>query len=158
MSNRMNKFKIFIILSLSFLYSIAQESKSNKNFVKQRAVHSVTNDTMDVYSYIETMPEFPGGDKMLLKFFATNINYPQSAKMKGLQGNSLVQFIVDVNGNVCNAKILKGVPNCPQCDDEAIRVASILPKWQSGKTYDGKPANVYYVIPINFILTKGGCF
>jgi periplasmic protein TonB len=123
-----------------------------------RVLNEKSKDSMNVYNYIEVMPEFPGGDPMLLKYIASNVNYPQSAKNKGLQGECIVQFVVDTNGRVTNVKALKNVPNCPQCDDEAIRAVSMLPNWKPGKTENGELVNVYYTVPIKYILRGGGCF
>jgi periplasmic protein TonB len=105
----------------------------------------------EVFSYVEEMPEFPGGDAALLKFMGSNINYPQMEKEAGIQGTVQLQFIVETDGSVSNPKILRGVSGGEGCDKEALRVAKTIPKWKPGKS-NGKPARVYYTVPVKFIL------
>jgi periplasmic protein TonB len=105
----------------------------------------------EIFSYVEEMPEFPGGDAALLKFMSSNINYPQMEKEAGIQGTVQLQFIVETDGSVSNPKILRGVSGGEGCDKEALRVAKTIPKWKPGKS-NGKPARVYYTVPVKFIL------
>ena len=102
---------------------------------------------------VETMPEFPGGAMEMMKFVTKNLNYPQRAKEKGLTGKCFLRFVVNSEGNVIDIDILKGVPRCPECDQEAKRVISMMPKWKPG-TQKGKPVSVFFNLPINFKLLK----
>lgn len=99
------------------------------------------------YVPVEEMPEFPGGEEALLEYIAKNTKYPKKAQKKDIQGTVLVNFIVEVDGSVTRAKIIKSVN--PMLDAEAIRVVKSLPKWKPG-TQDGIPVKVYYDIPFNF--------
>lgn len=78
-----------------------------------------------------------------------NLIYPISATEKGIQGNVVVQFVVEKNGMVTNPTILKGVS--PELDAEALRVISSMPRWIPGRQ-GGRPVRVKYVIPITFRL------
>lgn len=101
------------------------------------------------FAVVEQKPEFPGGQKELLKFLAKNSEYPEIAKENGIQGKVYVQFVIDKNGNVTSVQIARGVD--PYLDKEAKRVVSKLPDWKPGKQR-GKAVPVTYIVPINFTL------
>jgi protein TonB len=102
-----------------------------------------------VFFIVEDMPEFPGGDLALRKYIANAIKYPVIAQENGIQGKVYVNFVVNTDGSVTNAKIARGVD--PSLDKEALRVINSLPKWKPGKQR-GKPVRVSFTVPINFVL------
>jgi protein TonB len=102
-----------------------------------------------VFFIVEEMPDFPGGQLALRKFIAQAIKYPVIAQENGIQGKVFVNFVVNKDGSVTNAKIARGVD--PSLDKEALRVVMSLPKWKPGKQ-GGKPVRVSYTVPINFVL------
>ena len=99
----------------------------------------------------ETMPQFPGGQGVMMKYLAANIKYPASAVKAKKQGRVIVTFIVQKDGSVTHAKIAKSVD--PELDAEALRIVKAMPKWTPG-TQNGKPVNVKYTLPVNFSLQK----
>lgn len=103
----------------------------------------------DVFTVVETMPEFPGGKKALYKFLADNIKYPEKAKKDGIQGRVFVNFIVESNGDVSNVNIIRGVSS--ELDKEALRVVKMMPKWKPG-VQRGKNVRVSFNLPIKFTL------
>ncbi len=102
-----------------------------------------------VFFIVEDMPVFPGGDLALRKYIAKSIKYPVIAQENGIQGKVYVTFVVGKDGRVTNARIARGVDT--SLDKEALRVVNALPKWKPGKQR-GKPVNVSYTVPINFVL------
>jgi TonB family protein len=103
-----------------------------------------------VYTICEEMPEYPGGDKALKADIIANIEYPEEAKTKGIQGKVYITFVVDELGKIKDAKIVRKVD--PLLDKEALRVVSALDKtWTPGKD-KGKAVKVSYTIPIQFAL------
>jgi protein TonB len=106
-------------------------------------------ETAEVFFIVEDMPEFPGGDLALRKFIANAVKYPVIAQENGIQGKVYVTFVVGKDGSVRDAKVARGVD--PSLDKEALRVVNSLPKWKPGKQR-GKPVNVSYTVPINFVL------
>jgi len=117
-----------------------------------------TNDTsIDFYdafnkpikSIYDVFPEYIGGDKARMKFLMDNIRYPQFAMRRGIQGTVYLSFIVEKNGEVSNIKILKGIGG--GCNDEAIRVVRMMPKWKPG-TRKGIPVRVLFNMPLKFTL------
>lgn len=103
----------------------------------------------EVFFIVENMPEFPGGELALRKFIANAIKYPVIAQENGIQGKVYVNFVVDKDGSVTQARIARGVD--PSLDKEALRVVNTLPKWKPGMQR-GKPVKVSYTVPISFVL------
>lgn len=110
-----------------------------------------TADQEKPYTYVQQMPAFPGGINALMKFLSDNIKYPEQAIKEGKNGTVVVRFVVDQNGNIQNPEILRQV--CKELDEEAIRVVSLMPRWEPGKEH-GKTVSVYFVLPIKFALNK----
>ena len=104
-----------------------------------------------VYDVTETMPQFPGGQEVLLKYLAANIKYPASAVKGKKQGRVIVTFIIQKDGSVAKARIARSVD--PELDAEALRIVKAMPNWTPG-TQDGKPVDVNYTIPVVFSLYK----
>ena len=84
-----------------------------------------------IYSVVETMPDFPGGQKELLSFLSRVI----------------VQFVVNKDGSISNAKVVRSVD--PDLDKEALRVINSMPQWKPGMQ-KGEPVSVKYTVPIVF--------
>ena len=108
-------------------------------------------DKNGVYQIVEEMPQFPGGEKALMEYIAKNLTYPQEARDKGVEGRVLIGMVIEKDGSVSNVKVLRGISQ--ECDAEAVRVISSLPKWKPGKM-KGEPVQVSYQIPINFKLAE----
>jgi protein TonB len=102
-----------------------------------------------IYTKCDQMPMFPGGDE-LYKFIPANIVYPEAAKKTGVVGTVFVQFVVAKDGSITQVAVVKGIGS--GCDEEAVRVIKMMPKWSPGKE-KGKPVNVKIVIPISFKLS-----
>ena len=96
------------------------------------------------------MPQFPGGgEAALIKYLSQNIKYPPMARESNISGNVYVTFLVDKDGKVKDAKILRGIGG--GCDEEALRVVSHMPDWKPGKQ-NGRPVMVQYNLPVRFTL------
>ncbi|MFB6342695.1 energy transducer TonB [Saccharicrinis sp. FJH62] len=102
-----------------------------------------------VFQIVEKMPSFPGGEAAMMKFLSDNIKYPTIAQENGIQGRVYVNFVVSKTGEISNIKVVRGVD--PALDQEAIRVVKSMPKWEPGEQR-GKPVNVSFMLPINFVL------
>jgi len=107
-----------------------------------------TIDTLN-WVIIEKMPTFPGGEEALMDFIGTNIRYPKYAQDHGISGRVFIKFVVMPDGSVSNVEVLKGIGG--GCDEEAVRVVKMMPKWIPGEK-DGKKVRVSYTLPINFRL------
>ena len=103
----------------------------------------------DAFDVVEEMPEFPGGPKALMDYLMTNVKYPKTAFDANIQGRVIAQFVVDKEGTVRDAHVVKSVD--PALDAEALRVINNMPKWRPGRQ-NGKVVNVKYTIPVSFSL------
>jgi TonB family protein len=103
----------------------------------------------EIFTVVEEMPAFPGGDAELMKFINSKVVYPEAAKEKGITGRVIIRFTVTYKGLVKDPQVL--VNANPDLDAEALRVIGLFPKWTPG-LQGGKPVNVYYSIPVTFSL------
>ena len=100
---------------------------------------------------VEEYAEFPGGKKAMMEFLNKNIKYPQLAIEQGIQGRCFLRFVVSTEGKISDVRVLRGVPDCPECDKEAIRVVKSMPRWKPGKN-NGRGVNSYFDMPVSFTL------
>lgn len=105
----------------------------------------------EVFMVVEEQPMYPGGMEELMKFLQKEIQYPQEALDKGIQGRVVVQFVVKKDGSIAEANIAKSVD--PLLDAEALRVVSLMPNWTPGKQ-KGEPVNVRFTLPVSFRLAN----
>jgi TonB family protein len=100
-----------------------------------------------IYTMVDKMPEFPGGDEGRRRYVAASVKYPIEAMKAGIQGTVFVSYIVDREGNIVEAKVVRGVHQL--LDQEALRVVETLPKHTPGKS-NGETVRVSYTVPITF--------
>jgi protein TonB len=85
------------------------------------------------------------------EYVAQNIKYPSEAVKSNMQGKVYVQFLVDTDGKVSDAKVLRGIS--PTLDNEAIRVVKSSPVW-SPAIDKGARVKQLFTLPIIFKLQK----
>ncbi|MCR9085012.1 MAG: energy transducer TonB, partial [Cyclobacteriaceae bacterium] len=85
----------------------------------------------------------------MFSHLAKNLRYPEMARDKGIEGTVVVRFIVEKDGSISEAKILRGIGG--GCDEEAIRVLQLSPKWKAG-VKDGATVRTEMRLPIRFKL------
>ena len=100
---------------------------------------------------VESMPEFPGGTAALMSYLAHNIKYPVIARENFTQGRVLVEFVVNRDGTITDARIAKSVD--PALDKEALRVVNSMPRWKPGMQ-GSRPMRVSYTLPVTFRLQQ----
>ncbi|PJB16072.1 MAG: energy transducer TonB [Flavobacteriales bacterium CG_4_9_14_3_um_filter_32_8] len=103
----------------------------------------------EVFTIVESMPEFPGGTTKMMEYLRDNVKYPPAAKANGITGKVFVNFTIGKNGEIRDIKIIRGVHDL--LDKEAIRVVKAMPTWKAGKQR-GKAVSVSFNLPINFVL------
>lgn len=103
----------------------------------------------EIFTVVESMPEFPGGMGKLMAYLSSNIKYPPLAKESGIQGRVFINFVVETDGRISKVKVLRGIGG--GCDEEAVRVVEAMPKWKPGMQR-GKPVRVSYNLPVKFTL------
>jgi bla regulator protein blaR1 len=105
-----------------------------------------------VFFKVEQMPKFQGKTADAFRpFIQENLKYPEEAKKRGIEGTVYIQFDVDKEGNLRNAKVVRGTH--PLLDAEALRITDLSPKWEPGVQL-GEKVRVRYTFPISFALDK----
>jgi TonB family protein len=127
-------FITFLFISCS---SVAQVDTTNKEKILVLA---------------DEMPSFPGGETELQKFVQNNLKYPVAEKAANVMGKCYITFVVEKDGHLNNVKLLKGITGGPGCDEEAMRVVMLMPKWIPGKQ-NNKEARVQVNLPLQFRLS-----
>ncbi len=103
----------------------------------------------EIFVAVEQPAEFPGGQAALMKWLSQNIRYPEAAQQNDIQGRVIVKFVVEKDGSIGQASIVKGVDK--DLDREALRVVKKMPKWQPGKN-NGVAVRSYFNLPVTFKL------
>ena len=135
--------------------NVPTDNQSDKAFLNQEkttAKDTATQPKEKIYYIAEILPEYPDGEKALRKFLSENVQYPKEATAKNIQGKVYVNFIVNREGKIVDAMVLRSVD--PDLDAEALRLIGLMPNWKPGKE-KGVPVSVSYTIPINFVLSPG---
>ena len=109
----------------------------------------ITEETDVPFVIVEQMPQFPGGEKEMMKFIKNNLRYPTVATEMGISGTVIVNFVVDKDGKITRIKVVRGIGG--GCDEEAVRVLSKMPAWSPGKQ-GGRAVLVSYTVPFKFML------
>ena len=99
----------------------------------------------------EQMPTYNGGDEALMNYMKENVHYPSLERELGLSGTVYVYFIINKQGKVEDAKVIRGVRGAKGLDEEALRVISNMPDWTPG-SHGGKPVKVQFTYPVSFRL------
>ena len=121
------------------------------NVVREHKDEIVVEDKKEekVFTAVEQMPQFPGGEAELMKYISNNIKYPTMAMENNIQGRVVVQFVVTSTGKIGEVKVVRSKD--PDLDKEAVRVVKSLPNFIPGKM-NGQAVNVWYTLPITFKL------
>lgn len=123
---------------------------TNESFIQIPEGTQEINDTT-IYTIVEEMPKFPGGEAEMMKFIQKNLIYPKTELDGGFGGTIYISFVVNKDGNVSNFKIIKPSSIYKAYDNEALRVVKLMPKWEPGKN-NGKVVRVRYNLPIRICL------
>ena len=120
-------------------------------FVMQ-AQDTIPSDSIGEFcSHIVTpMPEFPGGQKALFEYLASNVRYEDLVWDADITGRVVVQFLVQADGSITDIEVVRSL-GYPEFDEEAKRVISEMPKWV-WKHDPGEFAPVRFTVPVDFKL------
>jgi protein TonB len=107
----------------------------------------------EIFTFVEDMPLFNGkpAEEGFRDYVGKTTIYPAVAQENGVSGRVLVEFTIDQQGNLTDAKIIRPVD--PLLDAEALRVIRSSPKWTPGKQR-GKTVKVKYIFPVTFRLNN----
>ena len=149
--SKTNKFailKVMAVIPIAILLILAcARNTETKDEISKGQI--INDEGSDIFTVVEQMPEFSGGKNALFKFISKNIKYPEEAIKQEISGRVFVTFIVEDDGEITNIELLRGIGG--GCDEEAMRVVSIMPKWKSGYQ-KGVSVRVRFNLPIKFVL------
>ena len=121
----------------------------NEVVVETRPVEKPKEVAPEIFTAVEQMPQFPGGEEALRKYLASHINYPPMAAENNVQGRVVVQFVVEKTGNIGEVKVVRSVDK--DLDREAVRVCKSLPRFTPGRQ-NGQAVPVWFTLPVTFKL------
>ena len=148
--------KLALILMAAAVCVACNKPAENKSLNESPQYTEVTETTIEgnmaeeAYMVVEQMPEFPGGMGELMKYLGENINYPSKAQDNQWEGRAICQFVVEKDGSISNAVIVKS-SGYQLLDVEAMRVVLNMPNWSSGKQ-NGDSVRVKFTLPVTFKL------
>ena len=132
---------------------VTEQNASNLHFaIAYDGPSSSKSPGSDAFDVVEEMPVYPGGMPAMMDFFNKNMKYPKEAFDAKQEGRVIAQFVVEKDGSITDAHIVKSVS--PALDAEALRIVNAMPNWTPGRQ-NGKPVRVKYTVPISFKLTGG---
>ena len=83
----------------------------------------------------------------MMEYLENNVHLPECVQNGDVQGKSVIEFVVEVDGELEDFKVIKSLNI--ECDEEALRVLKAMPRWRPGRMR-GKPIRVKYTIPVQF--------
>jgi periplasmic protein TonB len=134
----------YLLSIISFLFFIT--SSWSQIDTLSRLSFSSTNekkDSISIFDVPDIIAEFPGGRSELNRYLSDSIHPPERLLKSEIQRKVYVRFFVSKEGSISNVRILKGMPECPECDEEVLRVYKAMPNWKPAKL-DGEPIDSYY--------------
>lgn len=103
------------------------------------------------WTWVEVMPQFPGGEAALMRFLSDEIRYPEEARKAGLEGAVHLSFVIDEKGDITEVTCLRS-PGYT-LTGEALRVLELMPRWKPG-IQSGHRVKVRMTLPVNFRLIR----
>jgi protein TonB len=116
-----------------------------------KVIDKPAEDPNQIYTVVQQKAEFPGGEAAMAKFLRKNFKYPRNAQRMGITGKVYLRFVVRKNGAIDEVTVLKGIANCNECNEEAMRLVRMMPPWTPAQQ-NGNSVNVYFSLPITFTL------
>ena len=140
-----------VSMGLSSLSAMASPASSSVAMMSSDHPASQLSDTTKVYQVVgqisESVPQFPGGEVALMRYFHANFKYPPELAETCFQGRVVVSFLVDKTGRVAEVKVLRPVHEL--LDREVVRVCESLPMFEPARK-DGEAIDFWYTLPISF--------
>ena len=109
--------------------------------------------TLDPDAPLAVAPDVPthpvGGNDVFFDWIQKNQQYPLLARQRKIQGRVMVEFMVQADGSLTDARVLRKMGS--GLDEEALRLIKTAPKWAPA-TYKGRPLKQKMVLPVIFQL------
>ncbi len=138
-----------LVTTLGLVRCDVDSTSSKKEMGSKSDSNYDDDDDMIMGMIVEQKPVFPGGQKALMEFLKSNLVYPKAARDSSIQGRVIIKFTVEKDGSITDVEVVRGVH--PALDEEAVRVVSMMPKWQPAMR-KGDPIRSKFSLPIYFRL------
>ena len=113
------------------------------------AIAENSKDENDVYNIVDERAIPPGGIEKFYQYVGSELRYPAQARRLGVEGKVFVEFIIQTDGSVTDARVVKGIG--AGCDEAARNVIASSAKWTPGKN-KGVIVKQRMVMPVSFAL------
>ena len=141
----------YILLLIAIVATMRVYGKEKLSRIELAESVTEIDDEDTLFIEYEQMPQFLGGEVALMKFIADNLQYPEAAKAKKIQGFVVVKFVVTKTGEIGEVKIVRSKDL--DLDKEAVRIVKSLPNFIPGKI-NGEVVDMWYTLPITFKLQE----
>ena len=141
----------YILLLIAIVATMRVCGKEKLSRIELAESVTEIDDEDTLFIEYEQMPQFLGGEVALMKFIADNLQYPEAAKAKKIQGFVVVKFVVTKTGEIGEVKIVRSKDL--DLDKEAVRIVKSLPNFIPGKL-NGEVVDMWYTLPITFKLQE----
>jgi len=145
------KSQLSVVLGLMalILFMSCSKKENNPSQVQKSAAKSLPAliDSREQYALLSQFPSFPGGDSLFMEYLKTHIRLTPDAAQNNIRGKVFASFIVETDGSISNAEILRGIGY--GCDDQVTAALRDMPAWTAGKIGPDK-VRVKMVIPVEF--------
>lgn len=136
--------------STSFLKAAATAALTALIFSVTAKVEAQTKSPgNEIFTRVESSPEFPGGMNAFTRFLQSNIKYPAADRKNHVEGTAIVTFIVEKDGSLSTLKLLRTPGG--SLGYEAVRVLKASPKWKPGYQ-NGRAVRTQFTVPVKFTL------
>lgn len=97
----------------------------------------ITSGHFNHYEPVDRVPYFPGGQKDLIEYIQSSVQYPQIAQEYAIEGEVVLEFFLDESGKIQNPQVVKS-PGFG-LGKEALRIVQEMPEWEPA-IVNGMPA------------------
>lgn len=144
----MKKLFTLLIASFSVLTLFAQITEEE---IKEKNYQEINpfGQSPGGFSIVDKWAMYPNGQNGVEKLIVKNLQYPEEAQMKKIEGQVIIGYTVQVDGTIDEIKVVQSAH--PLLDAEAIRVIKLMELWVP-TMQKGKTVKTAYQQPINFKL------
>lgn len=135
-----------LFVSWQFFYKNSLIKTIDFNYQAVKSWSHNPNNLTYAHLAVSKVAEFPGGDSALKRFLKNNLVCPPSVMKNNIRAKCYVQILVHKDGTLSNFEVLKRVPDCSECDAEALRSAKLIPKLTPANICGYKVTSIYNLV------------
>jgi len=105
---------------------------------------------LNVYTTVDKMPRLKGAGKNLSRYISKDVDYKDAYKLRGVEGDIWINFVVTSAGEVANVELEKGID--AELDADVIAAIKRTENWKPG-VLNRQKVNTQMRLPIRFVLS-----